>query len=167
VGAPAFQIVELGVDEIDRVEALWGEMVAFHREVVEGAWPVRPAAEAWARRRPQYVGWLTEGDGRMFAAVPASDAAGEALGYAVVVTNPPGPTWDLGERAGELESLVVAAAARGAGVGTALIERCREALREAGVEYWTVGVVEVNAGATRLYERAGFGPYYRQLGGRV
>jgi ribosomal protein S18 acetylase RimI-like enzyme len=167
VSAPAFQIVELGVAEVDRVETLWGEMVAFHGEVTAGEWPVRSAAEAWARRRPQYVEWLTCGEGRMFAAVPAAEAAGEALGYAVVVTEPPGPTWDLGERAGELESLVVAAAARGGGIGTALIERCREVLREAGVEYWTVAVVEVNEGATRLYERAGFGPYYRQMGGRV
>lgn len=165
--AVAFQIVELTVGDVDRVEALWGEMVAYHREVVEGAWPVRPAAEAWAQRRPQYVEWLTTGSGQMFAAVPAADAGGEALGYAVVVTAPPGPTWDLGETAGELESLVVAAAARGGGIGTALIDRCREVLREAGVDYWTVGVVEVNAEATRLYERAGFGPYYRQMGGRV
>jgi ribosomal protein S18 acetylase RimI-like enzyme len=167
VSVPAFQIVELGAGEVDRVEALWGEMVAFHGEVTAGEWPVRSAADAWARRRPQYVEWLTSGKGRMFAAVPAADAAGTALGYAAVVTEPPGPTWELGERAGELESLVVAATARGAGIGTALIERCRETLREAGIEYWTVGVVEGNDGAARLYERAGFRPFFRDLGGRV
>jgi ribosomal protein S18 acetylase RimI-like enzyme len=162
----AFQIVELSVDEVDRVEALWIEMVDFHREVVEGAWPVRPGADAWARRRPQYVEWLTGGSGRMFAAVPAPDA-GEPRGYAVIVTEPPGPTWAMGERTGELESLVVAATARGAGIGTALVERCRDALREDGVEYWTVSVVEVNEGATRLYERAGFRPFYRDLAARL
>ena len=32
---------------------------------------------------------------------------------------------------------------------------------------WAVGVVEANAGAVRLYERAGFRPYYRNLLGRV
>lgn len=163
----AFQIVELGVEEVDRVEAVWAEMVEFHRDVVAGAWPVRRAADAWERRRPQYLAWLGDGVGRMFAAVPAGDAAGAALGYGVVVTAPPGPTWAMGERAGELESLVVAASARGAGIGTALIDRCREALREAGVEFWTVGVVEVNEGATRLYERAGFRPFYRQMAGKV
>jgi hypothetical protein len=32
-----------------------------------------------------------------------------------------------------------------------------------GVRYWAVGVVENNADATRLYERVGFRPFYRQL----
>lgn len=44
-----------------------------------------------------------------------------------------------------------------------LIEACRERLRAAAVSHWAVGVVEANEGATRLYERAGFRPYYREL----
>jgi ribosomal protein S18 acetylase RimI-like enzyme len=167
VSAPAFQIIELGVSEVDRVEALWKEMVEAHREVIDGQLPVRAGEEAWERRRPQYVSWLEDGSGRMFAAVPAADPGAAALGYAVLVTEPPGPTWEMGERTGDLQSLVVAAEARGAGIGTALIEACRDALRSAGVEYWTVAVVEANERAARLYERAGFRPFYRNLAGRV
>jgi hypothetical protein len=39
----------------------------------------------------------------------------------------------------------------------------RERLRSQGVTHWSVGVVEANEGATRLYERAGFKPFYRDL----
>ena len=44
---------------------------------------------------------------------------------------------------------------------------CREELRSRGIAYWSVAVVEANAGAVRLYEREGFRPYYRLLLGEV
>ncbi|MGN6257282.1 MAG: GNAT family N-acetyltransferase [Solirubrobacterales bacterium] len=72
-------------------------------------------------------------------------------------------SWDVGAQVGELETLAVAEDGRGKGIGSLLIEACRERLRAEGVTYWAVGVVEVNEGATRLYERAGFRPFYRQL----
>jgi ribosomal protein S18 acetylase RimI-like enzyme len=59
------------------------------------------------------------------------------------------------------------AAARGHGIGTMLIEACRERLRADGITHWSVGVVEANGGATRLYERAGFKPFYRNLMARL
>jgi ribosomal protein S18 acetylase RimI-like enzyme len=74
-----------------------------------------------------------------------------------------GPTWDLGEAVGDLESLAVAAHARGRGVGTGLIEAARELLRERGVRYWSVTVAAANAGAIRLYEREGFQPQLQHL----
>ena len=80
---------------------------------------------------------------------------------------PPGPTWALGAEMGEVESLAVVEAARGAGVGAALLSACREALGKRGIEYWSVAVVESNAGAVRLYEREGFRPFYRQMLGRL
>ena len=73
----------------------------------------------------------------------------------------------MGERVGELESLAVYADARGAGVGTQLIQAARERLRADGVEYWGVEVMDANTGAARLYEREGFGPWSRALLGRV
>lgn len=56
---------------------------------------------------------------------------------------------------------------RGEGIGSLLIEECRRLLRADGVTHWTVGVVEANEGATRLYERVGFRPYYRELLGET
>lgn len=162
---PACRVEELTVEEVDRVAHLFQELVEFHGEVVEGAWPVRRREDAWALRRGQYLEWLGEGSARMFAAVPPE--GDEALGYAVLSVKPSMASWDVGPRVGELETLAVAAAARGQGIGTMLIEACRERLRAEGVSHWAVGVVEANEGATRLYERAGFRPFYRELLGRV
>jgi hypothetical protein len=60
------RIVRLGLDQIDRVEPLWKEMVAYHREVVEGEWPVRSEADAWARRRREYDGALNDGATKLY-----------------------------------------------------------------------------------------------------
>jgi ribosomal protein S18 acetylase RimI-like enzyme len=48
-----------------------------------------------------------------------------------------------------------------------LMDASRDLLRTHGASYWTVGVVEINTGAVRFYEREGFQPYYRQLLGRI
>jgi len=157
-------VAELQVGEIDRVAHLFKELVEFHGEVVKGAWPVRTPEEAWALRRRQYLEWLGKGSARMFAAVPAD---GEPLGYAVLSVKPAMASWDVGSRVGELETLAVAETARGRGIGTMLIEACREKLRAEGIRHWAVGVVEVNEDAIRLYERFGFRPYYREMLGEV
>jgi ribosomal protein S18 acetylase RimI-like enzyme len=162
------RIEELAVGEIERVAPLFKELVEFHGEVVEGAWPVRSGEDAWAHRRGQYIEWLGAESARMFAAVRAEGGSdGEPLGYAVLSVKPSMASWDVGARVGELETLAVAAAARGQGIGTMLIEFCQERLRVEGITHWSVGVVEANEGATRLYERAGFRPFYRQLMGEV
>lgn len=155
-------VAELTVEEVDRVGDLFKELVEFHGEVVEGAWPVRSGEGAWALRRRQYLEWLGEGSARMLVAIPA-EGEGKPLGYAVLSVKPSMPSWDVGARVGELETLAVAAVARGHGIGTLLIEACRERLRAEGISHWSVGVVEANEGATRLYEGAGFRPFYRDL----
>ncbi len=143
-------------------------MVDHHREVAGLDWPVRDRASAWDRRRREYVGWLKSGNAWLLLALPtAGEPSGEALGYAFLRVHEPGPTWALGDEIGELESLAVAKAARGHGIGTMLIDRARALLRERGVSYWSVAVVESNIDAFRLYEREGFGLYYRQLLGKI
>ena len=169
-GAPHaadLELAELAVAEVDRVEPLWKAMVAHHREVAGDAWPVRDEQSAWERRRAEYVAWLSSGEATMLAAVPAGEPGAAPLGYAVLRPSGVGPTWDLGERVGEVESLSVAPEARGRGVGTALLEAARERFRAQGIEFWSVAVVEANEGAVRMYERAGFRPYYRSLLGRI
>ncbi|HEU4739604.1 MAG TPA: GNAT family N-acetyltransferase [Solirubrobacterales bacterium] len=158
-----FEVVELDVSQIDRVEPLFKGLVDFHREAVEGAWPVRDVEAAWAHRRAEYVEWLGGGTARMLAAVPVGDEGAQPQGYAVLSVKPSSASWEVGERIGELETLAVAEEARGEGIGSLLIEACRERLRAEGIGHWGVAVVEANEGATRLYERLGFRPFYRQL----
>jgi GNAT superfamily N-acetyltransferase len=159
----AHHIVELTPAEIDRVAPLFKQLVEFHRDVIEGEWPVRGAEAAWAHRRGQYEEWLGEGSARMLAAVPAADEAAPPVGYAVLAIKPSMASWDVDERVGELETLAVAEEVRGQGIGSRLIEACRERLREEGITHWAVAVVEANTEAARLYEREGFRPFYRQL----
>ena len=154
-----------GADAIESLAPLWESMVEHHREVAGAEWPVRSAAAAWAIRRREYEDWLADGSGTLFTA-DAPPAPGPA-GYAMLRVHPPGATWDLGAAVGEVESLAVSPAARGRGVGTALMAACRAELAARGIEYWSVAVVEANTGATRLYEREGFRPYYRLMLGSV
>ncbi len=125
------RIVELGAGDVDLVEGLWKEMLAHHHEVGEDDQPGRGADESWRMRRAQYVKWLESGEGMIFL-VPGEGAEQAPLAYACLRVGSSGPTWDLGETVGDLESLSVAAAARGTGIGTELIEHCRERLTQLG-----------------------------------
>jgi GNAT superfamily N-acetyltransferase len=154
------RIIELGVGDVDLVEGLWKEMVGHHRELTGGTYPVRDAETAWQRRRAQYVGWLEAGEGYLFLA-PGEGAEQAPLGYAFLrIEQQSGTTWNLGDSVGDLESLSVTAAARGTGVGTALIGHCRERLRELGSNWWNVTVIADNPRAAELYEREGFRPFW-------
>ncbi len=162
---PAARVRRGTLDAVAALEPLWASMVEHHRAVAGEAWPVRPAEAAWRVRREQYRAWLTDGSGTLFVATLGE--ATDAVGYAMLRVHEPGATWDLGAQVGEVESLAVAPSARGAGVGSALMAACRDELSSHGIVYWTVAVVEANAGAVRLYEREGFRPYYRLLLGGV
>jgi ribosomal protein S18 acetylase RimI-like enzyme len=150
---------------IPELQPLWMSMVDAHRAVAGQTWPVRASEDAWAIRRKEYLGWLEDGTGTLLIATIGGSAA--LVGYAMLCVHPPGATWDLGAEIGELESLAVAEEARGQGVGSALLEACRTELTSRGIAYWSVAVVDANAGAVRLYERVGFEPYYRLMLGRL
>ena len=64
----------------------------------------------------------------------------------------------LGERVALLEDMVVAAGARGAGLGSALLERAIAHARERGCRRITLLTDADNAAAQRFYARHGFGP---------
>jgi ribosomal protein S18 acetylase RimI-like enzyme len=156
------RILELGVGDVDLVEGLWKEMVGHHRELTGGSYPVREEEVAWQRRRAQYVEWLEAGDAWLFL-VRGEDAEEAPLGYAFLRIATSGPTWNLGDRVGDLESLSVTAAARGTRIGTKLIDHCRERLRAEGAGWWSVSVVSANEGAIGLYEREGFRDFWRTM----
>jgi GNAT superfamily N-acetyltransferase len=84
----------------------------------------------------------------------------EVVGREIPV-RPTDATWPL--RRAQYDEWLSSGDARGAGLGSLLIGAAREWLRERDVTYWSVGVVEANAGAVRLYEREGFGPFWRAL----
>jgi ribosomal protein S18 acetylase RimI-like enzyme len=60
---------------------------------------------------------------------------------------------------GHVIGMMVRPEARGAGLGTLLVEACIAEARHAGLEMLTLTVTADNAGAVRLYERHGFTGY--------
>jgi GNAT superfamily N-acetyltransferase len=62
-----------------------------------------------------------------------------------------------------IAELFVDARMRGAGIGRALIAACEDWARCQGLGFSRIGVMAKNERAARVYERAGFAPYYLKL----
>ena len=164
----AMKIVTGGAEDVPRLEPLWLGMLAHHRACEPPASeeiPFRAPEETWSRRRARYEEWIQQPTTRLLIA--EDEAGGEAIGYAMLTIRGGESTLATGDRIGELESLAVAETARGAGVGTALIEEAFAYFRENGVAEMTLSVMVGNDEAQRLYERAGLRPYFLAMLGRV
>ena len=121
--------------------------------------PQRPAGETWERRRRQYEGWLA--DEGSFVLLARRD--GQAVGYILVHIAEGDETYATGERLAEIETLVVAAGERDAGVGGLLFDAAMEELGRLGVDDLLVGHMDGNEAARRFYERRGFTPFVHKL----
>ncbi len=159
-----FSITPGTTTDLEAVMPLWLAMVEHHRDLVGNRIPVRPGDEAWTIRQQEYASALDDDTGTLLLA--RSPAADEAVGYAFCRVGPSGSTFDLGQTRGEVESLAVSPEARGQGIGSALLESCRQVLRDRHCTHWAVGVVDGNP-ASRLYQRAGFEPWIHELVGRL
>ena len=163
----AMRIVSAGAAGIPRVQPLWLAMVAHHEACAPAAASVRdfrPPPETWVRRRARYEQWIQQPDSRLLI---AEDDDGEAIGYAFVTVGGDHATLETGPRVGELESLAVLESARGAGVGSALIEATFDHLRALGVTEIALSVMDGNEAARRLFERHGLRPYFLAMLGAV
>jgi ribosomal protein S18 acetylase RimI-like enzyme len=161
------RIVRGGPSDIDRLEPLWLAMVAHHLECAPAAASVREfraPEETWRRRRARYEAWIEERDATLLLAL---DDGGDAVGYAFVRVVGGEATLQTADRVGELQSLAVLPAARGAGAGTALIDATFEHLRGLGIREISLAVLDGNDAARRLYERFGLRSYYTGMLGAV
>ena len=162
------------LDETQRSQ-LVDAMGRIHR-VLDG--PPRQAALVIRAPGPGDLGWVIERHGARYAADYGWDATFEALVARVVAdfadrndTNGEA-AWIAemdGERVGcvfctasdtagtaQLRLLLVEPSARGAGVGTRLVDRCLRFARRSGYSRITLWTNDVLVGARRIYERAGF-----------
>ncbi|SFA76681.1 Acetyltransferase (GNAT) family protein [Amycolatopsis marina] len=159
------EVAKGDADDVDLLAPLWKAMVEHHRSVAADDWPVREQELSWDLRQREYRKWLEDSTGFLLIARTGNVEA--PVGYAFGRLMASGPTFDLGGIRGEVESLVVAADVRSHGVGTALLDACRDELRRRGCGYWSVSVMEANAGAVQLYERLGFRPWIREMLGHL
>lgn len=155
-------IADLPVADIDRLEALWRELLDHHLAAaphLAALGTARDPADSWRVRRAQYLQWL----GSPKAAVLVAPDAGRLLGYAMIRSAEAAGSWQWGDQVGILETLVVADSARGTGVGRELLDAARERLAEWGSQVMTISVIAGNEGAVRFYRREGASDYLHTL----
>jgi ribosomal protein S18 acetylase RimI-like enzyme len=142
--------------ELDALEPLWIALHRHHRTVVpSAAMLVDDDSVSWSRRHALYRSWMATGD----ALVLVARRGGALVGYAVAhLQDGPDDTFAVGARYAELYSLSVAPAARGGGVGTALMDTLDEQLAELRIVDLSVGVMAANEDALRFYRRRGLVP---------
>lgn len=152
-------------EHIPQLAELWKSMLEHHRQVLDEQWPVREPEDSWHRQRALYLHWLDTGTGFVLGA--HADGRQQLAGYLACHLLPAGPTFDLGDTRGDVDSLVTAKGLRSHGIGSALLSACREELSRRGVHYWSIGVVDANTHAADLYRRLGFQPFLRTMLRRV
>jgi ribosomal protein S18 acetylase RimI-like enzyme len=149
---PNIRIRQIAVSELDLIEPLWNALREHHSSVTPELGEPRPRGESWQRRRRQYEGWLAKAEA--FALL--AEREGAPVGYAMVRIREGSPTWPIGERAGELETLSVLPDERGSGTGSALLEAVQGELAEMGITEVSLLAIATNEQAIRFYERRGF-----------
>ncbi len=153
-------VVALGEDRFGELELLWRELYEHHTALVPHLDDRQlPFERSWERRSRMDREWLRAEPGSFV--LVAKDGE-QVVGYALVrVRSGEGfaASWRTGHPLGELTTLVVLPAARGRGVGSALLDAVDERLRALGVEDLAIGVITTNVEAMRLYERRGAVPY--------
>jgi GNAT superfamily N-acetyltransferase len=155
------EIVRGRVEDLHELRPLWLALRTHHHEVAPDLGPVRGDEDTWRRRRAQYEQWLTS-DPRNFVLI--ARRGGRAIGYAfALIADSSSPTWDGDKVILDVETLVVAPEARGAGIGSKLLALMREEVARRGYDRLTLTVVSANRDALRFYEREGFAPAFTIL----
>ena len=158
-------IVKAGPERIDELELLWKALQKHHSAVmphVAGLAP-RDLDESWRLRREKYLTLLSEPNS--FAMIAQDDS--HLLGYAMVRLAAGSIGYVTSATVGEVETLSVLPEARGAGIGTALMDAVEAQLSSLGVREIRLGVVAGNDDAIRFYERRGLQPFAVTLLGPV
>jgi ribosomal protein S18 acetylase RimI-like enzyme len=152
------KIVPATADRIPELRPLWEALERHHGEL-SGVPSIRPLADSWERRQERYGDWLRDGSGHLFLA----EHDGRVVGYLMLTISDPPESWDVGTRAGEIETMSVLPDARSRGVGEKLMDAALAEAERQGVRAIGVGVVHSNVEGIRFYERAGFKPFYVEL----
>lgn len=145
-----------GVDDIPALRDLWLELHHHHAEVAPQSGEFVDDETSWRVRSASYREWLA--DPRSF--VLLARAGDRLVGYALVRVMEAGPeltdSWRVPETVAEIETMLVTAEARGAGLGSRLLDEIDAELERQGITEVIVGLMPGNDGAQRLYERRGF-----------
>jgi ribosomal protein S18 acetylase RimI-like enzyme len=152
-----------GIDDVPALRELWLELHHHHQQVAPQSGEFVGDDESWRVRSSEYREWLA--DPRSFLLLARS--AGRTVGYAIVrvMESPPDmrDAWRVPDVMAEIETMLVIAEARGAGVGNRLLDEIDAELERQGITEVIVGLMQGNDGAQRLYERRGYRPRWLLL----
>jgi ribosomal protein S18 acetylase RimI-like enzyme len=145
-----------GVDHVAALRELWLELHHHHAEVAPQSGEFTDDETSWQARSSSYREWLA--DPRSFLLLARSGQ--RLVGYAVVRVMESGPeltdSWRVPDVVAEIETMLVSRDARGAGLGSRLLNEIDTELECQGITEVIVGLMPGNDGAQRLYERRGF-----------
>jgi ribosomal protein S18 acetylase RimI-like enzyme len=144
------------VNDVAALRERWLELHRHHREVAPQSGAFADDESSWRVRSTEYRQWLD--DPRSFLLLARSGQ--RLVGYAVVRVMESGPelsdAWRVPETIAEIETMLVSAEFRGAGLGSRLLDEIDAELDRQGITEVVVGLMPGNDGAQRLYERRGF-----------
>jgi len=144
-----------GVEEIDPILSLWGELAAYHARLD----PAFTPSTGW---RSSYAGYLATLVGRSDARVLVARADERLIGFAVgrITLLPP---FFAQRRRGFIQDVFTHPDYRRRGIARRLVEALLDWLREQEVPSVELTVASNNAEAIRLWERLGFHPYMQHF----
>ena len=159
----ATAIKALGSSDVPVLEPLWLALHHHHQAVSPHLGPFLPDDQSW----PVILDLLAASadEGLLFVAMEGERIIGLASAaiYGSEDLASYSDTWITDDNVGEIKFLVVSEAARGKGVGAALMDAVDGALVERGVRDQFVGAIEPNLGAIRFYQSRGFRPAWLEL----
>ena len=104
-----------------------------------------------------YIDWLQDQIGKHGGEILIADEAGQAVGYAAVVTHMPSEDEDeIAYEYAFVRDIAVSASHRGKGIGRCLLAECEQRARNAGAERLRITVLSRNEGPRALYTNFGF-----------
>jgi ribosomal protein S18 acetylase RimI-like enzyme len=153
-GAIAIERGEVG--HVAALRELWLELHHHHAQVAPQSGDFVDDETSWRVRSSSYREWLA--DPRSFLLLARTE--GRVVGYALVRVMEAAPeltdSWRVPAVIAEIETMLVSAPFRGAGLGIRLLDAIDAELKRQEITEVMVGLMPGNDGAQRLYERRGF-----------
>lgn len=150
--------------DLDAVAPLWTAVHHQHTQVMPELAPYVNDDETWRVRRTLYEELVAKVDTLLLLVFLDDRAVGYGLAHILDRADTwIADTWVTGPRIGEIESVSVLPELRGSGIGSELLDRLEEHLRDHGVDDLILGALPGNTDAIRLYERRGYRPTWLYL----
>jgi ribosomal protein S18 acetylase RimI-like enzyme len=161
-----YELIEITPDEIGSLRTVMLSMHEAERQVQPalGHAPVRTDDDFWNLYTARFPGWFHNGDGFCIA---ARSPEGEILGHVFGVVKEGDIGFDSGDEIGYIEDIAVIEGARGAGLGSVLLDAARSRFAERGLRSFKLSTVPGNNDARRFYARHGLKPAAQLLIGEV